>query len=188
MGTLSLNWVNPVAVLGLTFLAVFLECNVRSFRLLAGAQLDLLAPIMVYVAMTEGIFMVSLTSAVGGVLIDSLSGNPLGISVLPLLTTGLVVHHLRDLALQDEWVSRCIAGACAGAAIPLMTVLSLLGAGRHPHLGWWSLWQWLVVTVTSGLMVPILFGIMEKVKQALNYQPQPALAFRPDREIKRSRN
>lgn len=44
---------------------------------------------MVYTALTSGPFMMIALAVVGGLSFDTLSANPLGTSVLPLLTVGL---------------------------------------------------------------------------------------------------
>ena len=47
----------------------------------------------------------------GGLWFDSLSANPLGVSVLPLFLVGLAIHLNRELILRDQafaqvvWVS-----------------------------------------------------------------------------------
>jgi len=80
-----MNWLNTIAILLIAFLAVFMESYFRGLRNLVGAQIDLLPALMVYASLSAGISTVALLATLGGLWFDSLSANPLGITVLPLL-------------------------------------------------------------------------------------------------------
>ena len=96
-----MNWLNTTAILLIAFLAVFLESYFRGLRNLVGAQIDLLPALMVYASLSAGISTVALLATLGGLWFDSLSANPLGITVLPLLVIGLVIHCCRELILRE---------------------------------------------------------------------------------------
>lgn len=187
MGRSPLTWLNTVAVLVLAYLAVFLEARVTLVRHWIGVQPDLLPSLMVYCGLSSGLPTIALTAVVGGLWFDSLSANPLGATVLPLLIVGVIVYNVRELVLRDQPYPRLMLGAAAGAAVPLMTVLLLLANGYKPLIGWGSLWQWLVLTVTGALLTPLCFWIFERITAALAYTRTTETTFRPDREIKRGR-
>ena len=182
-----MNWLNTIAILLVAFLAVFLESYVRALRNLVGAQIDLLPALMVYAGLSASISTVALAATLGGLWFDSLSINPLGISVLPLLVIGLVIHCCRELILREQLYAQFMLGLAASALAPLLTVLSLIGAGTDPSLGWWSIWQWLVMAVGGAAFTPVCFHLFDRFNRAFNYQPQVQTSFRPDREIKRGR-
>lgn len=119
---------------------------------------------------------------------DSLSMNPLGISVGPLLATGLVIHNFRDLIQRDQFYPRFLLGLGASAAVPLFTVIGLLAVGAEPLIGPWSLWQWVVMAVGGALFTPLCFGMFDWFNRAFNYQPVSESSFRLDREIDRGRD
>jgi len=75
----------------------------------------------------------------------------------------------------------------ASAAAPLLTVLLILGSGSKPLIGWGSLWQWMVLTVTGGLLTPMSFWLFDRLNSALSYRRLTETTFRSDREIKRGR-
>jgi len=182
-----MNWINTVAILAAAFLAVFLESYYRGLRNLLGAQIDLLPALVVYSSLSAGIFTVALLSTLGGIWFDSLSANPLGISVLPLFVIGLTIHYYRDLILREQLYAQFLLGLAASAAAPLFTLLSLLGAGAEPLVNWWSLWQWLAMALGGAGITPVCFRVFDRLNRAFNYQPLPESSFRPDREIKRGR-
>jgi cell shape-determining protein MreD len=172
-------------VLAAAFLAVFLEACAGLTRNLTGAQVDFLPALMVYAALTHGFATVALLAVCGGLWFDSLSLNPLGASILPLLFIGLLIHRSRDLLLREHVYAQAMLGAAAGAAQPLGTLFILLNAGAAPLAGWFSLWQWAVMAAGCGAAAPVFFKLFDRLRRALEYQPATQTSFRPDREIKR---
>jgi rod shape-determining protein MreD len=181
------NWFHVVLLLLAAFVAVFLSATFNGMRLLVGAQFDLLPGLMVYTAMSYGLFSVTLMAVGGGVLFDALSANPLGASVLPLFLVGFIIQRYRKLILRTEFVAQLALGLGASAAVPVMTLVILLNTDKQPLLGWFSLWQWLAIAVISGTVTPFWFWLFEHLSRALNYRPWGEATFRQDREIKRGR-
>ena len=182
-----MSWRPTIFVLAAAFVAVFLEASLGFFRNLLGAQIDVLPALMVYAALTLGFTTIVLLALCGGLWFDSLSLNPLGASVLPLLLIGLLIFQSRDLLMREHLFAQVILGVAAGAAQPLATLFILLNKGQTPLLGWLSLWQWLVMALGCGAITPVCFKLFDRLHRALEYQPVTQTSFRPDREIKRGR-
>jgi rod shape-determining protein MreD len=182
-----MNWRPTIFVLAAAFVAVFLESWVSLFRNLLGAQVDLLPALMVYAALTHGFATIILLAFCGGLWFDSLSLNPLGVSVLPLLLIGVLIYRSRDLLMREHVFAQVTLGVMAGLVQPLGTLFILLNKGANPLVGWVSLWQWLVMAAGSGLAAPLCFRMFDRLRWALEYQPVTQTSFRPDREIKRGR-
>ncbi|MEO6036225.1 MAG: hypothetical protein ABIQ35_13295 [Verrucomicrobiota bacterium] len=182
-----MNALNPVIILLAAFVAVYFESSFSWFRSLFGAQIDLLPPLMVYASLTSGIITVTVLSIIGGLLFDSLSANPLGVSVLPLFLIGYAIHRFHGLLLREQLYAQFAFGAGASLLTPLFTLLVLLSGDTNPLVGWGNVWQFLVIAISGGLLTPVCFVILDRLSRALNYQPVAQVAFRPDREIKRSR-
>ena len=109
-----MNWLPTIFVLAATFVAVFLEASPGLFRNLLGAQIDLLPALMVYAALTHGLTTIVLLAVCGGLWFDSLSLNPLGASVLPLLLIGLLIYRSRDLLMREHIFAQVVLGVMAG--------------------------------------------------------------------------
>lgn len=182
-----MNWLNSILILGTAFLAVFWESAFQGVRHLLGAQVDLLAPLMVYASLTSGLGTVIALALLGGLWLDSLSANPLGVTVLPLFVVGLVIFSKRDLILRDQTFAHLVLGAAASAAVPALTLLTLLTTGHTPLLGWGTLWQVLVMTVGGALVTPVFFAVFDWLHDRLQYRQSTQTSFRPDREIRRGR-
>ncbi len=178
---------NSILVLAAAFLVVFGEAVLFGPRHWLGAQVDLLPALMIYAALNTDIFVVALLAVLGGLLFDSLSANPLGLSILPLFVMGFPIYLQRDLILRELPFAQVILGGIASAVVPLIALLLLLTAGKHPLLGWGSLWQWMIMTAGGAAATPIFFALFDWFDHAFGYQPIKESSFRPDREILRGR-
>jgi cell shape-determining protein MreD len=183
-----MNWLNSIAILVVAFLVVFVEATFGGVRRLVGAQVDLLPALVVYASLTTGTITLSLLAIWGGLWMDSMSANPLGVSILPLFITGLAVYLCRDLILRDQVYAQFITGIAASAVVPILTLVLLLNLGHRPLIGWSSLWQLLVMALGGGLCTPAAFFLFDRFDRAFCYQPLPDSSFRSDREIKRGRH
>ncbi len=182
-----MTWLQTILVLGAAFLAVFWEAAFGGVRYLLGAQVDLLPPLMVYAGLCTGITTVTLLALCGGLWFDSLSANPLGVTVLPLFAIGLAIHLKRELILRDQTFAQSVLGAGASTATPVLTLLVLLTIGRAPLLGWGTLWQLVVQGVGGAIATPICFELFGWLQRLLVHGGSTQSSFRPDREIRRGR-
>lgn len=182
-----MNWFNTITILVTAYLLVWLQATFIEVRLVLGVQVDLLPSLVVYAALNSGVFGLTLVCVCAGLLFDSLSANPLGVSTLPLFLIGLFIQRSREFILRDQTYAQMLVGFGASAAAPLLTVLLLLNLDTRPLIGWFSLWQWLVLGVTGAVMTPVWFRFFEMIGHALNYRPLGETSFRPDRQIKRGR-
>lgn len=182
-----MNLLRPLLILAAAFLAVFLETAWSGPARWLGAQIDLLPGLMVYASLTAGWPTIVLLGTVGGLWFDSLSANPLGASVLPLLGCGAVIFQFRHLILREQPYAQWVLGLGASAAAPVLTVLLLTSMGFKPILGSGSLWQWLVMSLGGSALTPVYFRLFDRLDRALSYRPAWPSAFRPDREIERGR-
>ncbi len=180
-------WVNTLFILAAAYLAVSWEAAFQGLRHLLGAQIDLLPPLVVYAALFSNLTTVALVSVLGGLFLDSLSANPLGVTVLPLFVVGLAIYLGRDLILREQTFAQVVLGLSASAAVPVLTVVSLLTLGRVPLLGWGTLWQLFVMSVGGAVATPVFVIMFEWAQRALFHQRITQPSFRPDREIRRGR-
>ena len=182
-----MNPINHILLLLAAFLAVYLQSSFDLFRNLFGTQFDLLPPLMVYASLTHSILFVGAFSLCGGLLYDSLSANPLGVTVLPLFVVGLFIYFFRTLLLRERPYAQFVLGTIASVAVPVLTLLSLFTFNQNPLFGPGTVWQLLVLATFGGVVTPLLFRLLDRVSRTFNYAPLPESSFRKDREIKRGR-
>jgi rod shape-determining protein MreD len=178
---------NTFAILAAAYLTPFVESWPAGLRTWLGVQVDLLPVLMVYCALSTNLLTLTMAALVGGLCFDTLSNNPLGVTVLPLFLVGFVLYRSRDLILQDQTYAQIILGAAASAATPVLTFLLLWTAGFKPLIGWGSLWQWSVLIAGGAVLTPAWFWFFDRIQLALAYKRPAETSFRPDREIKRGR-
>jgi rod shape-determining protein MreD len=182
-----MNILHTILILAVAFLAVFGEATFPVLRHWLGAQVDLLPVLMVYAALNTELITVSLLAVLGGLWLDALSANPLGISILPLYVIGFLICVRSDLILRELSFAQLVLGTVASAVVPALTVLLLLSGGKQPLIGWGSIWQWIVMTAGGAVATPLVFALFDWCNHTLGYQPRTETSFRPDREIRRGR-
>jgi hypothetical protein len=182
-----MNGLQTILLLALAFLGVFAESVVDFPRMWLGTQFNVLPSLVVYAALSSGVVALALLAVAGGLWADSLSGNPLGISVLPLFWVGLALQWRRDLILRELPYAQGVLGAMAAAAVPVLTLLVLLTMGEHPLLGWETLWQIFMGAIGGAALTPFCFSAIHGLMRLFAYQPMRATPFPANREIKRGR-
>ncbi|MFM1768091.1 MAG: hypothetical protein RJA22_620 [Verrucomicrobiota bacterium] len=182
-----MNRLNPVVLLLAAYLVVFLQATFNDLRHLLGVQVDLLPSLVVYTALTSGVTTLALVAACGSLWFDALSANPPGLSLLPLFLVGLVIQRGRDLILRDQTHAQMLLGLAASLLAPLGSLLILLNSETRPLIGWFSLWQWLVVGAVGAAFTPVWFRIFDLIGRTFHYRPLGETTFRADRQIKRGR-
>jgi rod shape-determining protein MreD len=183
----EMSTLNSILILLVAFLAVFCESAFSGFRNLLGAQIDLLPALMVYAALSAGLPTVTMAAVFGGLLFDSLSANPLGITIVPLFVVGFLINLQRDLILRDQLFAQTVLGLSASAFVPATVLLMLMTGGHRPALSWFTAWQWIVMTVGGAIATPALFLLFGWLDRTFTYRSATEMSFRPDREIRRSR-
>jgi hypothetical protein len=182
-----MNWLTPILLLTLTFAVVYGETAFDLTRNLFAVQIDFLPAVVVCTALFSNLPSLCLVATCGGLWLDSLSANPLGVSVLPLFGAGFIIFCQRDLVLREQPYAQFILGLSASAGVPAATLLFIYTAGGNPLIGRTSLWQWLVMALGGAAATPLLAHLFRWLTQRFNYQVAPQSSFRPDREIKRGR-
>jgi len=182
-----MKWLDTIFVLLAAFLVVFWEAAFQGIRHLIGAQIDLLPPLIVYASLSAGLGTLVSLAVCGGLWFDSLSANPLGISVLPLLAVGVAIFSQRELILRNQTFARLVLGLMASVFVPILTLVLLLTTSHRPLLGWGTLWQLIVMSIGGAIATPVFFEIFGFLHRLLGPVQISEPSFRPDREIRRGR-
>lgn len=179
--------VNTILLLAVAFLAVFLQALFAGLRHLLGTPVNLLPALIVFAALYGGLRAVALLAVCGGLWFDSLSANPLGISVLPLFVVGFLIHRQRELILRDLGFAQFVLGLAAGFCVPLLTLVLLLTMGQTPLAGWGTAGQLVVLSVLGGVSTPLVFRGFSRIRRAFVHPQTAPPSFRTDRQIHRGR-
>lgn len=173
--------------IALALLAVFGTAAWDLPRRWLGSPLSLLPPVLICAALQESEGSWRWVAVVGGLARDTLSVDPLGASILPLYLAGWFLSAHRELLLSELAFAQAIMGVTLSAAVPLMTLGLAMTFGDVPLLGTRLLWQWLVLSVSGGLLTPVMFLIWRRVDAWYAHPVIETPSFRPDRGILRGR-
>jgi cell shape-determining protein MreD len=180
-----MNAFNSIILLVTAFLLVFAQAACNG---VFGTQVDLLPALMVCASLTAGPLTIAALALCGGLWFDSLSVNPLGISVLPLVTIGWLILLRRELILRDQGYAQFVLGTAASLGAPLVTLALLLTSGKEPLVGWGTLWQLALMALIGGAATPAFAKLFGFVTRTFDYRVIHSTSFRSDREIRRGRN
>jgi len=186
--TTTTNWLAVLVFFAAGCAAAFAQATVGVVRDWTGAQVDLLPGMVVYAALAFPLAPALGCAAAFGLLHDSLSANPLGVSLLALSLVALAISRQRETFLADQSAAHWTLGAAASAGAPLAAVAVLWMWGAAPLLGPGSLWQWAVMTAGGAAATPVWFKIFNWLDGALRYKELPEAAFRADRQMARGRH
>ncbi len=182
-----MNAVRLLLLLLMAFLAVFVQAAWELPRRWLGGPISLLPPLVVVAALRLDLAAVAALAFCGGLWQDALSANPLGSSLLPLYLAGWGVWRQREVLLRELDYAQLVLGGAVSLAVPVLTLLVVMTKGARPPLGWHTLWQLVVLTVTGGVVTPVLFRIFARQERFFIHPVVATPVFRPDREIKRGR-
>lgn len=183
-----MNWPRIISVLVVAYLAVFLQSRLMFPRHWLGAQVDLLPALLVYTGLSCTLPAVVTVAVLGGIWFDALASNPLGLSMIPLASAGLICHAYRSILLREDLGTQLSLGFAASAGVPLATLGLLIVSGTDPLYGGWFVWRWLVSAALGAVFTPLFFQLFAGLDRALNYTAETTSSFRPDRQIDRGRD
>ncbi len=161
-----MNRFHLIALPLIALLSLYVESVLSWPRTLIGAQIATLPALVIFAALRSNFPALLIVILLGSLWRDALSADPLGLSLLPLATVGAVVHANRQIIVGDQFYARFMVGAIAGAAVPLLMLLQLFTLGREPLAGWFFAWQLAVMSVGSGLLVPVYFRLFDSLENA----------------------
>lgn len=183
-----MNRIENISIAFSAWLAVAFEVAFNGFRDWFGAQIGLLPALMVYVALSASWPGVVLLALVGGLMHDSFSANPLGITTLALALVGWLMRAQRDLVLRDQIYAQVMMGFIASAAVPVGVVLALTNTHQPVPMTWRLGGQVVVMAVGGAVATPLVFLVFQWLGRWFIYQPLPESHYRDSRQIKRTRN
>jgi len=151
--------------------AIFFEAACQIPRNITGTQIDPLPALMIVTALRAPILAITALSIMGSLWQSSLSSDPLGICMLPLFILGMLVHFNKRRISHQHIGSRFTLGAIAGALIPILTLCLLLLSGHQPIIGLYSLWQYAMSIIGSGLFALVFFPWLKWLDRTMEEQP-----------------
>ena len=168
------------------WLAVFGQTQFATVVSWTGTPVNLLPALVIYTALSHSIGIVTGFSILAGLALDSVSANPLGVSILPLFLCGFATHARQHIILRDQAYARFWLGLGAGLAVSLLTRL-LLSLGQRSPLGDVFGTGTALSAGVNAIACPLIFLGFDRFREVFEYKPMSESSFRQDRQLKRSR-
>ncbi len=122
--------------------AMALQCVLAAVINLAGVKLDLMPAVVVFAALYASWRRAIFVAVAGGLLLDALSFQPLGLSVAPLAIAAAAINHFQRVLYRDNMLLHAALGGATSLAA--------------------SLWTWMLLRFTA-TPLPFQFGIVGKI-------------------------
>jgi hypothetical protein len=182
-----MTWFTPTLLFLVAWLAVFTESQLAPLRALLGVPVSVLPALIVYVAFSHGLILVTALAVMVGLWTDSLSGSRLGSAVAPHFVVAFLLNTRRHLLLRDQRYAQSWLGFAAGIVIPLGHAAILHFGPVEPLFGWRSLPQLIVLGLLNGAACPAFFILFDHLRNTFEYPAIPGVSAHGIREMKRGR-
>jgi rod shape-determining protein MreD len=183
----STHWLSVFVFVLTGYTLIFAQARLTLVRDALHTQPDFLAGLIVYAGLAFRLEITLGCAAVLGLLFDSVSANPLGITILSLSFIGIVAARFREFLLSEQFTTHWVLGLAASGVSPVFSLILCSFAGSEPLVGWSSAWHWAIMTAFGGLLTPAWFALFNKLDSVLRYQEVPESVFRTDRQIARGK-
>ena len=124
----------------------------------------------------------------GGLWFDSLSANPLGVTILPLFVVGFPIYLRRELILRELLFAQFVLGAVASAARAAADAAAAVDTPANAAARLGFALAMACDDAGGGAADAGFFPLFDWLQPRAGYQPRTETSFRPDREIRRGRN
>lgn len=155
-------------VMGLSLIGagvIEMVCPVSA--LLGQAKPPLVMCLVLYYALNRSLALMLGAALLGGVMSDSLTALPLGVSSLGLLAVGLVARLYREVVFSGRWITHMVFGALAGISMTLVVygVLWLTEEWTRELSGIRVILNVLGVGVYGLVLIPVVYRLMEGLER-----------------------
>ena len=165
----------PFLFLLASFVVVVAQCTLANLVTWGGARLELMPALVAYAAMSTRWPLALALALVGGVFLDALSANRLGISSVALVTVAFIGSRGQRLVLRDHWSAQMLVGGLASllASLVLCSSLAVGGLGWMLSLG--GVARVAQVALMSLIAAPLLFRALDIVRERLGEERMDGL-------------
>lgn len=159
-----------IAMFLTTYLAVYLAVAFDLPRQWLGTSLNLLPSLAVYAAIQHPVWGITIVAVFGGMVQDSFSGDPLGVSTAALFALGFALNRKRDYVMHQLPFARMLLGFFMGGFVTLISYL-LTVLTRSPAITGADTAKAIFLTaVTSAILTPITFRIFARLHRTFTFR------------------
>lgn len=159
-----------IAIFLATYLAVYIGVAVDLPRDWLGSSISLLPSLLVYAAIQHPVWGVSIVAVFGGLLQDSFSGNPLGVSIAALFVLGFTLNQKRDFVMHQLPLARMLLGFLMGGTVTLLGFL-LTKITTAPAVSALIVAKTVFLTaIASAFLTPLTFHLFARLHRTFTFK------------------
>lgn len=183
-----MNFSHTIFLVMIGYLIIALNATLfGKLRAISGLDIQLLPAIVACSGLISSIETILLVSFIIGLMFDSISANPLGVTSISLAIPGVLIYSAQNLFVKNQWQTQFLSGVFAGLLQPLVVLFLLLTFGYEPVFSADSILILGLSALIGGFFTPWIFKFVNWMDKNFNYSQVKTSSFRPDREIKRGR-
>jgi rod shape-determining protein MreD len=165
-----MNREQTIAMFTATYLAVYVSIAFDLPRDWLGTPVSLLPALAVYAAIQHSVWGITAVAVFGGLLQDSFSGDPLGISVAALFSLGYALNRKRDFVMHQLPFARMLLGFLMGGAVTVIS-FTLASMTTNPAVtGAMVMKTVFVSSVASAILTPLTFRIFNRLHRTFTFR------------------
>lgn len=158
-----------IAIFLAVYVVVFVDVGWSGPRHWLGTPVSLLPALLVYAAVQYPVWGVVFVAVFGGLVRDSYSADPLGVSVAALFALGFLLNRYREFVMHQLPFARMLLGFIAGAAFPTIGYLltCLVTSPQAPPLD--VLYTITISAIASAIFTPLTFRAFARLHRTFTF-------------------
>ncbi len=164
-----MNREQTIAMFVASYLAVCLGVACDLPRDWLGTPISLLPALAVYAAIQHSVWGITIVAVFGGLLQDSFSGDPLGVSVAALFALGFTLNRKRDFVMHQLPFARMLLGFLMGAAVTLISFTLACLTTNPAVTGAMVLKTVFLTAFATAILTPITFRIFARLHRTFAF-------------------
>jgi hypothetical protein len=160
-----------ILLLALMVLLFILQTTVLYRFPISGVRLELLPPLILFVALTTNFSMTVAVSIFAAILYDTLSPGRVGISLLPYVIGGGIFSVIRPMLYRNSWLTRFVSGWTITMIILFGQWIAYRAAGMLDLPFWHVMTIIFKLSLYGGILAIIYFVMIDVAARMLDLLP-----------------
>ncbi len=165
----------PFLFLLASFVVVVAQCTLANLVTWGGARLELMPALVAYAAMSTRWPLALWLALVGGVFLDALSANRLGISSVALVVIAFIGSRAQRLVLRNHVWAQMLVGLLSSLIASIVVWGSLTVGGFGWSLSVAGVTRVGQVALMSLVTAPLLFRLLDAMREKLGEERMDGL-------------
>lgn len=160
-------------LLAAAMLVMAFQCALAAVVNLAGVKFDLMPAMVVFAALFASWNRALLVAIVCGLLLDALSFQTLGLSVVPFAVVAAAINHFQRVLFRDNILLQAAFGGAISLALSAWTWLLLALSETPLPLEFGIAAKMALIALLAALAAPLLLWLLKSAARCCGQWPVP---------------